>query len=85
MQFNALSNGYSSSVSGWLVVDGHHYGLSQVGPGFCILQNPKSLPKIATVNSPAELIVKVDDDQQTTSIRILNETGPNQRILFDRV
>lgn len=76
---NAQSNGYSSKVRGWLVVGCIQYELSQVGPDFCILRQPRAFPQ-----TPAELIVEVDGDQQITPIRIAGCVDAHTRIAFTR-
>lgn len=52
---DARSSGYSSDVRGWLVVDGQRFTLAQVGPGFCILREPRQLSE-----GRAEVQIEID-------------------------
>ena len=65
---NALSNGYSSQVRGWLVVDGVAHELAQVGPDFCILRGPISGDFFGTSHVQAKLLFEVDGDQRETGV-----------------
>ncbi len=85
MESKVLSNGYSSTVCGWLVVNGQFHALAQVGPGFCILKDQTTFPFCPEKGVLAELMVDVDGDRQVTPIRLSNEPGPIQRILFTRL
>lgn len=85
MESKVLSNGYSSTVCGWLVVNGQPHALAQVGSGFCILKNQPTLPLCTDKVLLAELMVDIDGDRQVTPIRLNNEPGPVQRILFTRL
>ncbi len=76
---NAQSNGYSSKVRGWLVVECIQYELAQVGPDFCILRQPRAFSQ-----TPAELIVEIDGDQLNIPIRIAGCIDAHTRIAFER-
>lgn len=65
---NALSNGYSSQVLGWLVVDGVQHELAHVGPDFCILREPISGDFLVTSDIHAELLIAVDGDQREVAV-----------------
>jgi len=76
---NALSNGYSSKVRGWMVVDDMQHEIAQVGPDFCILREP-----LEFTQTQAELVVEVDGDKQTTSIEIVGSEVSQNRLVFAR-
>jgi len=77
---NALSNGYSSKVRGWLEIEGVRHELAQVGPDFCILREP-----ISASSTSGELIVDVDGDRQSVFIKLANfQGGSTKRISFVR-
>jgi hypothetical protein len=65
---NALTNGYSSQVRGWLVVDGVPHELAQVGPDFCILREPVSGDFLGTSQVQAKLLIEVDGDQREVEV-----------------
>jgi len=80
---NALSNGYSSQVRGWLVIDGVQLGLAQIGPDFCILREPLSSQLLIAYPQPAELIIEVDGDQRTVVVNLsLNHSSSPQKLHF---
>jgi hypothetical protein len=83
---NALSNGYSSQVRGWLVVDGAQHELAQVGPDFCMLREPMSGDFFSTKDIQAELIIEVDGDQRQVAV-LLNSNHPSspKRLNFSKV
>lgn len=60
--------GHSSTVRGWLVVDGNHLPLAQVGPGLCVLRHAIDVAP----NTEAQLIIEIDGDQRRRDI-ILHE------------
>lgn len=68
---NDLSNGYSSQVRGWLVVDGVMHELAQVGPDFCILREPLSTELSISDTPEAELTIEVDGDPRTVAVNLL--------------
>jgi hypothetical protein len=77
---NAQSNGYSSKVRGWLVIDGASYDLSQVGPDFCVLREP-----LLNIHTQAELVVEVDGNHKRTLVQIALSSGQgSRRIAFVR-
>jgi hypothetical protein len=53
------SNGYSSTVRGWLEAGGHRFPLAQVGPNFCIIRD-----NVTTPPTGAELVIEVDGDER---------------------
>jgi hypothetical protein len=65
---NALSNGYSSQVRGWLVVGGVQHELAQVGPDFCILREPITSNLFGAGEIQADLLIEVDGDQREVSV-----------------
>ena len=73
---NALSNGYSSQVLGWLVVGGVQHELAQVGPDFCILRQPISGDFLVTDDIQAGLLIEVDGDQRELAV-ILSSSHPS--------
>ncbi|MEZ6103366.1 MAG: hypothetical protein R3E01_30860 [Pirellulaceae bacterium] len=73
---NALSNGYSSQVRGWLVVSGVQHELAQVGPDFCILRQPISGDFLVTDGIQAELLIEVDGDQREVAV-LLSSSHPS--------
>jgi hypothetical protein len=73
---NALSNGYSSQVRGWLVVGGVQHELAQVGPDFCILREPISCDFLVVNDIQAELLIEVDGDQRELAV-LLNSSHPS--------
>lgn len=60
---NALSNGHSSQVRGWLLIDGVRHELAQVGPDFCILREPIS-SNFVCCDTQADLVIEVDGTQR---------------------
>ena len=83
---NALSNGYSSQVRGWLFIDGVQLGLAQVGPDFCILREPLSSQLSIADAQEAELIIEVDGDQRTILVNLsLNHSSSPQKLHFSPV
>lgn len=73
---NALSNGYSSQVRGWLVVGGVQHELAQVGPDFCILRQPIPGDFVVTDYTQAELLIEVDGDQREVAL-LLSSSHPS--------
>lgn len=53
------SNGYSSTICGWLVANGHRLALAQVGPDYCIVRD-----SVATPPTEAELIINIDGNER---------------------
>lgn len=53
------TNGYSSTVRGWLVAGGHRFPLAQVGPNFCVIRD-----NVTTPPTVAELVIEVDGDER---------------------
>ena len=83
---NALSNGYSSQVRGWLVVDGVKHELAQVGPDFCILREPLSIELSISDTPEAELTFEVDGDPRTVAVNLLvNQKLYSKQLRFCRV
>ena len=83
---NALSNGYSSQVRGWLVVDGVKHELAQVGPDFCILREPLSTELSISDTTEAELTIEVDGDPRTVAVNLLvNQKLYSKQLRFCRV
>ena len=83
---NALSNGYSSQVRGWLVIAGVKYELAQVGPDFCILREPLSTELSISDTLKAELTIEVDGDHRTVSVNLLvNHPSSPKKLQFRRV
>ncbi|MEX1028245.1 MAG: hypothetical protein WD049_09615 [Candidatus Paceibacterota bacterium] len=60
--------GHSSTVRGWLLVEGQHLPLAQVGPGICVLREAINIAP----NTEAQLMVEVDGDQRRRDV-ILHE------------
>lgn len=60
---NALSNGQSSQVRGWLLIDGVQQKLAQVGSGFGILREPIS-SDVVCCDTQADLVIEVDGNQR---------------------
>ena len=82
---NALSNGYSSRVRGWLVIDGVKHELAQVGPDFCILREPLSTELSISDTLKAELTIEVDGDHRTVSVNLLvNQSSYPKKLRFCR-
>ena len=65
---NALSNGYSSQVRGWLVVGGVQHQLAQVGPDFCILRKPIGSEFFDTSGIQADLVIEVDGNPREVAV-----------------
>ena len=83
---NALSNGYSSQVRGWLVIAGVKYELAQVGPDFCILREPLSTELSISDTLKAELTIEVDGDHRTVAVNLLvNQSSYPEKLRFCRV
>ena len=83
---NAVSNGHSSKVRGWLVVCGVQYELAQVGPDFCIVRGPVSAQVLSETEIQAELIIEVDGDQRRVAILLRStHTISSQKLHFQRV
>ena len=83
---NALSNGYSSQVRGWLVVDGVQHELAQVGPDFCILREPLTTELSISDTLEAELTIEVDGDPRTVAVNLLvNQKLYSKQLRFCRV
>ena len=83
---NALSNGYSSQVRGWLAIDGIKIGLAQVGPDFCILREPLSSQLSIANAQHAELIIEVDGDQRRVVVNLsLSHSSSPQKLHFSPV
>jgi hypothetical protein len=83
---NALSNGYSSQVRGWLVFDGVKHELAQVGPDFCILREPLSTDLSISDTPEAELTIEVDGDPRTVAVNLLvNQNLYSKQLRFCRV
>ena len=64
---NALSNGHSSQVRGWLLIDGVRHELAQVGPDFCILREPIS-SNFVCCDTQADLVIEVDGTQRQVAV-----------------
>jgi hypothetical protein len=69
---NKSSNGYSSSVRGWLNVDGQRYELAQVGPDFCILRNPLSGCDMSRTDVIVELVIEIDGEPSKVMAKLLS-------------
>jgi hypothetical protein len=83
---NALSDGYSSQVRGWLVVDGVKHELAQVGPDFCILREPLSTELSISDTNEAELTIEVDGAPRTVEVNLLvNQKLYSKQLRFCRV
>jgi hypothetical protein len=83
---NALSNGHSSQVRGWLVIAGVKHELAQVGPDFCILREPVSTEHSFSDAPKAELTIEVDGDHLTVAVNLLvNQSSYPKTLLFRRV
>lgn len=67
---NAISNGYSSQVQGWLVVGGVLHQLAQVGPDFCVLREPISRDLLDATDIQAKLLIEVDGDQREVLVSV---------------
>ena len=65
---NALSNGFSSQVRGWLVVGGVQHQLAQVGPDFCILREPIGSKFFDTSDIQADLVIEVDGNPREVAV-----------------
>lgn len=78
---NALPNGHSSQVRGWLVIDGVQHELAQVGPDFCILREPISSDSVVSSDIPAELIIDVDGDQRTVAVNLSSNLSFSRKFL----
>jgi hypothetical protein len=57
---NAWQDGYSAHVDLYLLIDGEQIGVSQVGPGWFILQDDRHLPP----GSEGELVVAIDGSEK---------------------
>jgi len=80
---SALSNGYSSQVRGWLMLNGVQLELAQVGPDFCILREPISGDIIGAGDVPAELIIEVDGSKREVAILLIsNATSFAKKLHF---
>ncbi|MEO8495230.1 MAG: hypothetical protein ABI614_09180 [Planctomycetota bacterium] len=53
------NNGYSSTIRGWLEVDGHRLELAQVGPGHCVVRHAAAVPP-----TEAELVIAIDGNER---------------------
>jgi hypothetical protein len=83
---NAVSNGYSSQVRGWLFIDGVQLGLAQVGPDFCILREPLSSQLPIAEPQQAELTVEVDGDPRTIVVNLSSSHSSSpQKLHFSLV
>ncbi len=69
---NKSSNGYSSSVRGWLNVDGQRYELAQVGPDFCILRNPLSGFDTSRTDVIVELVIEIDGEPSKVMAKLVS-------------
>lgn len=78
---NALSNGYSSQVRGWLEIDGVQHELAQVGPDFCILLKALSTELSISDTLKADLTVEVDGDHRTVAVNLLIGQSSNSKKL----
>ncbi len=70
------SNGYSSTVRGWLVVGEHRLPLAQVGPDHCIVRE-----SIDTNATNAELIIEVDRDQHRRKVVLPEGISVNSNLV----
>lgn len=83
---SALSDGYSSQVRGWLMIDGVQHELAQVGPNFCIIREPLSTDSFVSGDIQAELIIEVDADQRAVAVKLSSSHSSTPRKLqFCRV
>ena len=83
---SALSNGYSSQVRGWLVIDGVQHELAQVGPDFCIIREPLSIDSFVSGDIQAELIIEVDGDQRAVAVKLSpSHSSSPKKLQFCRV
>ena len=57
------TNGYSSTIRGWLMVGGHRLALAQVGPAHCVVRRSIAIPP-----SEAELVIEIDGQQQQSRV-----------------
>jgi len=77
-----LSNGHSSQVRGWLLIDRVQHELAQVGPDFCIVRDSISISSSSTFG---ELIVEVDGNQQSFPVQFAtSQPGSTKRVSFTR-
>ncbi len=53
------SNGYSSTIRGWLEANGLRLALAQVGPGYCVVRH-----SVATPPTDAELVIEIDGNER---------------------
>jgi len=81
---NALSNGHSSHVRGWLMVDGVQYELAQVGPDFCFLRDSAPLDFSHLGDIQADLIVEVDGNQREVAVIFSSDHSSSRKKLHYR-
>jgi hypothetical protein len=53
------SNGYSSTIRGWLEANGHRLPLAQVGPDYCVVHHSVPIPP-----TDAELVIEIDGEER---------------------
>ncbi len=68
------SNGYSSTVCGWLIVNDQRHKLSEVGPDFCVLKSEEAIPA-----GDASIIIQIDDRTHTSKVRVCENGSPSDR------
>jgi len=66
------SNGYSSTIRGWLLAGGHRLALAQVGSDHCVVRRSVATPPIE-----AELIIEVDGDQRRSQVYLQDGISEN--------
>ena len=70
------NNGYSSTVSGWLVAGGHRLALAQVGPDHCVVRR-----SVAIAPCEAELVIEIDGHQQQSCVFLQDGISANSTLV----
>ena len=56
-------SGYSSTIRGWLLVNGRRLALAQVGPEHCVVRRSVAISPIE-----AELVIEIDGDERRSRV-----------------
>jgi hypothetical protein len=70
----AKTNGHSADVRMDLHVNGHVFGIGQMGPNFLILRDAAEQPP-----GEAELAMSVDGDEERWRVRLVDGICPGRR------
>lgn len=75
-QFINDSNGYSSTICGWLEADGHRLVLAQVGPDYCVVRRTVPLPP-----TKAEIVIEIDGNQRRRKVFLNSGISDSSRVV----